>query len=573
MYYIAQEVRHSCSPQGDPAGRTMKPTILCFSHLCNQAYITGAEKHLLFMIRELASQFTCILVVPQEGLLSQEASASGIAYNVQPCQLHGEIVDPFPGIADHLNQAKKPSEWDRLIRFMRKLKPDYVLVNTSVHVWPAMAAKSLGIPTLWQITECIADNGYAHLSADIIARHADAVIGNSNAVLSVFSPQRQSSSLPSRFRLPPSWHMEELEPELWNVYRDTLRKQLRVEDSEYVIGYIASSISAAKGLEHFIDMALSVAEQHTHTQFLIVGEPVDSTYMKHCQRLIDQSSYASRFHYIRFVPHIQTVYTGMDIVVVPSLIPEGFGMTAMEGLLFGKGVLTYRSGGLGEIMDAIGSSSYAVETGDCAALVRHIDHWLAHPKRLVEEQQHNKRAVIHAFGIHTYRERLHRLWTDWIREQGQLFSAVQGNDSKIYIRLNDVYHFVANKKALKSFGITAVRRIPHEVLMALPLGEPIVSRAPKYLKSIGRKQSSAQALKRKRTESQASRKLNQTKGSKLRNGIKKTAYRFSIQTGRVRFRKTRGTRRRQARRYRRRNASTGSCRRSTRQFSSRIHMR
>lgn len=551
----------------------MKPTILCFSHLCNQAYITGAEKHLLFMIRELASQLTCILVVPQEGLLSKEASDSGIVCVVQPCQLYGEIVDPFPGIAEHLNQTKKTSEWDKLIRFMRKLKPDYVLVNTSVHVWPAMAAKSLGIPTLWQITECITDNGYAHLSADIIACHADAVIGNSNTVLSVFSPQRQSSPLPSHFRLPPSWHMEELEPELWNVYRDTLRKQLSIEDSEYVIGYIASSISAAKGLEHFIDMALAVAEQHAHTKFLIVGEPVDSAYMEHCQRVIHQSPYASRFYYIRFVPHIQTVYTGMDIVVVPSLIPEGFGMTAMEGLLFGKGVLTYRSGGLGEIMDAIGSSSYAVETGDCAALIRQIDDWLAHPKRLVEEQQHNKRAVIHAFGIHTYRERLHRLWIDWIRAQRQLFSAVQGNDSKIYIRLNDVYQFVANKKVLKQFGITAVRRVPHEVLLALPLGEPIASAAPKRLKSTGSKRNSAQPLKRKRTGSQASGRLNQTRGSKLRNGIKKTAYRFSTQTGRVRLRKTRETRRRQTRRYRGGNVPTGSNQRSKRQFSSRIHMR
>lgn len=547
----------------------MKPTILCFSHLCNQSYITGAEKHLLFMMRELSSHFRCLLVVPQEGLLSEEARRSGIPYTVQPCQLFAGIADPFPGIEAHLEQVKKDTEWNQLIRLLRKSKPDYVLVNTCVHVWPAAAASSLGIPTLWQITECISENGYAHLGAAIIDRYADAVIVNSHAVLSPFLRRELTNRQMSRFLLSPSWHMSDLQPELWQMYRASLRKELGVGESEYVIGYVASSITAAKGLEHFIYMALSIADRYPYCRFLIVGEPVNTAYMEHCCSLIEQSVYASKFHYIRFASQIQAVYSGMDILVVPSLIPEGFGMTAMEGLVFGKAVLTYRSGGLGEIMDGIGRGGYAVDTGNYEALVHQLDQWLATPDRLVEEQRHNGSAVIQAFGIDTYRERLHRLWIDWILQQGELFSALKGSGSAVYIRTNEGYRRAANRKVLKQHSIRAIRRIPDEVLFALPMGEPITSPSDKRYKASASNKRLSSTLKRSMSGSR-------TRGRMLRNN-KKGKQRIKMgkrtRTKGTQFRQTRGAWRGRISRYRESIVTAGSKRRSKRQFSSVNHAR
>lgn len=46
-------------------------------------------------------------------------------------------------------------------------------------------------------------------------------------------------------------------------------------------------------------------------------------------------------------------YTAMDIVVIPSMVKEGFGMTALEGLYFAKPVIAFNQGGLSELMESV----------------------------------------------------------------------------------------------------------------------------------------------------------------------------------------------------------------------------
>lgn len=537
----------------------MRPTILCFSHLCNQTYITGAEKHLLFMLRELSARFRCVLVVPQEGMLSEQAVRSEIHIAIQPCPLCAAIVDPFPDIEAHLEWVKPAEEWKQFIALMHQFQPDYVLVNTSVHVWPAAAASSLGIPVLWQITECISDNGYAHLSVSLMNRYADAVIGCSNTVLSPFQQEHLSNPKTSRFLLPPSWHMADLQPELWQVHRSSLREQLGVRDTDRLVGYMASSLTAAKGLEHFVRMALSIAETYSDCQFLLVGEPVHAEYMAHCRSLIEKSDYAHRFHSIRFVSRIQAAYAGMDIVVIPSLILEGFGMTAMEGLVFGKGVLTYRSGGLGEIMDTIGRGRYAVDMGDVSALVYQLDQWLTHPEQLAEEQRHNEAAVTQAYGIDTYRERLHRLWVEWIQQQGQLFAAVRGSASAVYIRTDEGYRRVVHKKTLKQYGNPRIRCLPDEVLLALPFGAPLAASAVTSKRAAVSHERASLPFKRRGTGSRTGRLSRGKSYHKQRNGIGK-----KTRTKVTRGKRMRAAKRRHTSRDREHVVPAGSKRRSIR---------
>ncbi|MGZ9585247.1 glycosyltransferase family 4 protein [Paenibacillus marinisediminis] len=451
----------------------MKPTIVCFSHLCNSGYITGAEKLLLFMLRELMPHYRCILVVPEEGILSHEAYVSGISYRVQACSLFPLMVEPSAGLHAQLEHARQHSEWNAMLQLLQQLKPDYVLTNTSVHALPAMAAKSLGIPVLWHITECIADNGYASEAAAIIESYADAVIGTSHTALQAFPPRNDPRSMPCRFLLPPSWHMEDLQPHTWGQHRLQKRQELGVADDSPLIGYISSSLMVQKGLDQFIHMALSIADSFPQSRFLIIGEPVNPSYLEHCQLLIQQSPHASRFTFIRFAKDIQSIYPAMDIVIVPSLIPEGFGMTALEGLVFSRAVAVYRSGGLGEIMSAVHQDEYAVEPGNWPALAAHVRRWLEQPRLLRRVQKHNGRAVQQAFGIDSYRQKLHRIFVSFIMEQESLFQAVQGSGHEIYIRMDGVFRHVASLKELKRLGRTTVRRISDDVLRELPLGEPI----------------------------------------------------------------------------------------------------
>jgi len=378
----------------------MKPKIMLFSHICNAIYITGAEKLLLFFVQEIIPQYHCVIVVPNEGALSQQARALGAEIIILPCPLLYLIYQPTDYIKAELELLKQKDAWGHLLYLLRTINPDIVMTNTCVHALPVVAAKSLGIPTIWQITETMEQNEWTHLSVEIIHQNADVILGISEATVRSFVGEDVRRKITI---LPPSWRMEELQPEEWGHNRISKRRQLRIQESSMLIGYISSYIYPSKGLYHFIKMALQICEEYSFTEYVIIGKPKDEAYFQKCISLIQNSRHFHRFHFIRFEANIQAVYPAMDIVVVPALSSEGFGMTALEGLIFGKPVIAYRSGGLREILQATDNSEYLVDVGDIDGLAACVRNLLSHPFKVHQVGSRNHLHVQAAFGIDKYR--------------------------------------------------------------------------------------------------------------------------------------------------------------------------
>ncbi|MDK8183661.1 glycosyltransferase family 4 protein [Paenibacillus sp. UMB4589-SE434] len=506
----------------------MKPTIVCFSHLCNTSYITGAEKLLLFLLRELSPRYNCVLIVPQEGILAREAWEAGIAYRVQPCPLFYSMVHPTPSMDAELEELRHQAEYGALVRLLQDIQPDYVLTNTSVHVVPALAAKSLGIPILWQITEVITDNEFTSKAAAIVHSYADMVIGISHTTLYPLPHSAlPQGPFPPHYVLPPSWHMAALEPLTWLHHRCEQRTTLGLSDREVLIGYISSSINWNKGLEHFVEMALRLCAIDERVRFVILGDPVDEGYMEHCLRKIHESSYAGRFQHIRFEPIVQRIYPAMDIVVIPSLIPEGFGMTALEGLIFGKPVVVYRSGGLAEIAEATGNAAFAAEPGSVAHITDIVTGLLHNPAEMKRVGESNALAVQQVYGIEQCRARLHHLFVQLIMAQPSLFYAIQGSSHDVFIRDGMIYRRAISPSQLRSLGVSVVRRVTDEVLHDLPKGDPLPKqrkvrrRLKRYLRGRLRKK---RRLSRKTTLRVKRRK----RGTKQRMRVRKGRRRLRI---------------------------------------------
>ncbi|MBU5440833.1 glycosyltransferase family 4 protein [Paenibacillus sp. MSJ-34] len=383
-----------------------KRKMILFSHVCNPTSITGAEKLLLFFTREMMPFYDCVLVVPGEGVLSRQARAHGIKVVVQPCPLFFLIYDPPADLPDQLERLKQCAELPKLIRLLKSERPDVVLTNTCVHILPAVAAKTLHIPVVWKITETINENANTAQSVALIDRYSDLIVGISNTTMRSF---RGDAIRRKIVILPPSWRMEEFEPEKWPAARKSRRNQLGIAESTRLIGYISTFINPEKGLEHFIKMSLQICEKFAHTQFIIVGSPRDMDYYNRCLAMIQRSKHAHRFRFSGFEDSIQAIYPAMDILVVPSLVQEGFGMTALEGLIFGKPVITYRSGGLSEIQSATGNDRYVVEQGNVEQLTACVSELLADPHAEARVGRSNHQTVQSMFGIESYRKNLNHL--------------------------------------------------------------------------------------------------------------------------------------------------------------------
>ncbi|WMT43588.1 glycosyltransferase family 4 protein [Paenibacillus sp. D2_2] len=110
-----------------------------------------------------------------------------------------------------------------------------------------------------------------------------------------------------------------------------------------------------------------------------------------------------------FVDHEQNVeaaYCAMDIVIIPGLVREGFGLTALEAMVFGKPVVAYASGGLEEILTSVGSGYYLVTTGNVMELAQKTRELLETPGLEEQVGRHNHYGAITHFGMESYSERM-----------------------------------------------------------------------------------------------------------------------------------------------------------------------
>ncbi|WP_219212814.1 glycosyltransferase family 4 protein [Paenibacillus sp. S150] len=387
-----------------------KATIVIFSHVSNTRSITGAEKLLLFFSRELSSYFNCILVAPQEGKLTRQARKNGLNVQLLSIPLVYGMYTPYAGLEADIRKFQDSREYAELVEWLAALRPAFIVSSTCVHALPAMAAKSLGIPVMWKISETITDNDFTSISTELIHRYSDEILAISHTAASCFPEDIREGKLT---QLPPSWNDAEMMFEAWSKLRGERRREFRINPEEPLIGYISSFINKEKGLEHFVKMAVLVAEQHPEAKFIVVGTPGDKSYYDRCVRKVKLEGLTSRFKFVGYEDSLPEVYCAMDMLVVPSLIREGFGMTALEGMAFGKPVVAYASGGLYEILHAAGCGGLLVPAGDIGALAERVNSLLAEPGLAAAIGTQARERIAAVYGPAAYRARLLGLAERW----------------------------------------------------------------------------------------------------------------------------------------------------------------
>jgi len=376
--------------------------LMLFSHVCNTRSITGAEKLLLFVARKLSFHFDCVIVVPQEGILSKLAGDHGIRVLFYETPMLYTMCDPNEFLNRDAQQLKSHPATAGLVDLLVREAPAYVFVNTSVNIVPAMAAKSQGIPVIWHITEIIRDNAHTEGAVAIIDRYSDWIIGISETTVSPFQGKPAESKMSLLY---PSWG-DEFHSDLWPVKRLAKRKAWGIAADAKVIGYISSFLIAEKGADHFVEAAALLAMKYPELYFVVIGGEVDRTYYASLKKIAADSGRSSRFRFIDYEKDIEGAYSAMDLVVIPSLLSEGFGMTAMEAMIFGKPVVAYASGGLREILQFTGNERYLVSTGDKEGLTAKISELLELQDALQQVGLENQRRVESIFGAEAYENRL-----------------------------------------------------------------------------------------------------------------------------------------------------------------------
>jgi glycosyltransferase involved in cell wall biosynthesis len=151
-----------------------------------------------------------------------------------------------------------------------------------------------------------------------------------------------------------------------------LRREWGVEPDEVLVGQVGR-LSAWKGPEDLLAAAAQVAARRDKVRFVLVGDVVPGE-EERLGRLRAQSAalgLEDRVIWAGFRTDVPQVMAALDLLVLPSRLPEPFGMVLLEAMATGKPVIATDQGGPREIVRD-GETGFLVPPGDPTALAEAI---------------------------------------------------------------------------------------------------------------------------------------------------------------------------------------------------------
>jgi len=131
-----------------------------------------------------------------------------------------------------------------------------------------------------------------------------------------------------------------------------------------------------KGWELLVE---ALAASRGAWQLVIAGEGPDAEALRQCVRRLGVSARV-RLEGFREGASLSACYAAADLVVVPSLWPEPFGMVGVEAMAHGKPVVAFDVGGISEWLSH-GETGLLVPPGELTGLTAAIEDLLASPER------------------------------------------------------------------------------------------------------------------------------------------------------------------------------------------------
>ena len=130
-----------------------------------------------------------------------------------------------------------------------------------------------------------------------------------------------------------------------------IRQEYGIPPDAPVVGFVGMMYQW-KGLDVLLDVAIEMCKHRDDVYFLLFGSAKVNkkllSYYMGLQQRVYVSDYADRIIFPGFVEDKPAMYNAIDVQVVPSIKPDPFPRTTIEGMSYGKVVLGSQLGGIPE---------------------------------------------------------------------------------------------------------------------------------------------------------------------------------------------------------------------------------
>jgi glycosyltransferase involved in cell wall biosynthesis len=308
------------------------------------------------------------VVLDAEGPLAIGLRDRGIEVEILPLGvLRRDGLTP-KGIVRTLLHLMRAS--GRLREIVERRGMDVVYSSTIGVLAGALAARATKRPHVWHIHEILTEPEWlARRLAIFVARGSNEVICVSEATSANLRTQSGDPGMRSTVinnGIPPTVVDE--------AARLAVVSELGIGRDDFVVAMVGR-ISPWKGQDVLIAAVAALPQEvRRRTRVLLVGDVFrgyEATKTS-LEQQADSLGLVATVSFLGYRADAVTIMASSDVVVVPSLRPESFGLVALEAMGAGRPVVASRLGGMAELVvdDATG---YLVPPGDAAALADRLE--------------------------------------------------------------------------------------------------------------------------------------------------------------------------------------------------------
>ncbi len=311
-------------------------------HQSSELY--GSDKTLLsFLENYNKNLFHPIVVLPEEGPLKIQLEKLKIEVHIMPVlKLHRKMFT-FKSLLKFIFSYK--SSMNRLLKIHNKNSIDLVYSNTISVLLGFLFSKKYNLKHIWHVHEIIKN--------DSLVKRIFLLFLNSK-----FNKMIIYNSISTQ----KCWNISGIKNEIiWNGVSPPeknyakqaieIKKKYFQANDEICIGLIGR-INRWKGQNLLLSAFENLIKNHKKIRLIFIGSsPKNQDYFdQNLRRNISEKGLDGLVRVIPFQSEIYGFQHALDIIVVPSIEPEPFGLVAIEGMFAKKPVVAANHGGLQEIV-------------------------------------------------------------------------------------------------------------------------------------------------------------------------------------------------------------------------------
>jgi glycosyltransferase involved in cell wall biosynthesis len=304
----------------------------------------GSSKVFLEAINTyLAEGHSVVAVLSEEGPLSVELQKTNAEVKIIRLGIIRRKYFSITGVFNRAYYLLKAIA--SLKKIIRKKNIDLVYSNTTAVLAGAFAAKATDKKHIWHIHEIIEKPAFLHLFfAWIISKYCTQVIAVSNAVKEHWQEENTREKIKVIYN--------GFDYSQFYINESTLRKELNIDEDAVIIGTIGR-ISEWKGQDYFLQIAGQISKSHNNIKFIIAGDtyPGNEHLIDALKTSIKKENIEAQVFLLGFRNDINNLLHGINIFVLPSILPDPLPTVVLEAMAAKKPVAATLQGGSLEMVE------------------------------------------------------------------------------------------------------------------------------------------------------------------------------------------------------------------------------